>query len=207
MKIRRFSTTSPENKRITIDTGEKIQFESALNRMTGGSLKEFSEREKAPKSMIEKAKVEGVIQKDENGDWRIVSIKKGNLWPGHYKSKESAAKSLKYYQVSKRFSQEEENQNPVQQPQLTSKDMQIERLRLQREILRTDRMKQELAAKERQDAIKNQMQAQKMAEDVKDDDEKNALRAQKAVQNSNDYQPKTGVYKKATIAKPPISMK
>lgn len=107
----------------------------------------------------------------------------------------------------RRFSQEEENQNPVQQPQLTSKDMQIERLRLQREILRTDRMKQELAAKERQDAIKNQMQAQKMAEDVKDDDEKNALRAQKAVQNSKDNQPNTGVYKKATIAKTPVSMK
>ena len=47
--------------------------------------------------MIEKAKVEGVIQKDENGDWRIVSIKKGNLWPGHYKSKESAKKCLNYY--------------------------------------------------------------------------------------------------------------
>ena len=49
MRIRRFSTTtSPENKRITIDTGEKAQFEAALNRMTGGSLsKEFSEREKS----------------------------------------------------------------------------------------------------------------------------------------------------------------
>lgn len=99
MRIRRFSTTSsPENKRITIDTGEKAQFEAALNRMTGGSLsKEFSEREKAPKSMLKKAKVKGVIQKDKNGDWRIVSIKKGNLWPGHYKSKESARRCLNYY--------------------------------------------------------------------------------------------------------------
>ena len=132
MKIRRFSTTSPENKRITIDTGEKIQFESALNRMTGGSLKEFSEREKVPQDILERAKKEGVIQKDQNGDWRIISIKKGEYWNSHYRTKALASKSLSAYHASKRFSQED--QNPVQQPQLTSKDMQIERLRLQREL-------------------------------------------------------------------------
>lgn len=209
MRIRRFSTTSsPENKRITIDTGEKAQFEAALNRMTGGSLsKEFSEREKVPQDILEKAKKDGVIQKDHNGNWRIISLKKGEYWNAHYKTKDLASRSLRAYQASKHFSQEEEQQNPIQQPQLTSKDMQIERMRLQREIMRTDRMRQELAAKERQDAVKNQMQAQKMAEEEKTNDEKNTLRAQKAVQNSKDNQPNTGVYKKATIAKTPVSMK
>lgn len=209
MKIRRFSTTtSPEDKRIKIDTGEKAQFESALNRMTGGALsREFSEREKVPQTILEKAKKEGVIQKDHNGDWRIISLRKGEYWDAHYKSKESASKSLRAYQASKRFSQEEEQQNPIQQPQITSKELQIERMRLQREIMKTDRMRQEIAAKERQDAIKNQMKAQKMAADEQNDDEKNALRAQNAVRNSDNNQPNTGVYKRATTAKAPVPMK
>jgi hypothetical protein len=110
----------------------------------------------------------------------------------------------------KRFSNEGTESNPVQVPppqQLTSRDLQIEQMRMQRELMRNHRLQQEIAAKERQDAIKNQMRAQKNAADEKDDDEKNTLRAQKAVQGSQENQPNTGVYKKATIAKPPISMK
>jgi hypothetical protein len=212
MKIRRFSTTmaasTPENKRIKIDTGEKVQFEAALNRMTGGDIsKEFSEQEKAPQDILERAKKEGVIQKDHNGDWRIVSLKKGTLWNARYQSKAKAKSALSAYHANKRFSDNEEEQNPIQQPQISSKDLQIENMRMKREIMRNQRLQQELAAKERQDAIRNMMRAQKNAAEEKDSDEKNALRAQKAVQGSQDNQPNTGVYKKATIAKAPVPMK
>lgn len=113
----------------------------------------------------------------------------------------------------KRFAQTEDNEgqqesNPIQQvPQLTSKDLQIERMRLQREMMRNNRLRQEIAAKERQDAIRNQMRAQKYAEEEKNNDEKNAINAQKAVRGTQENQPNTGVYKKATIAKPPVPMK
>jgi uncharacterized protein YdaU (DUF1376 family) len=80
-------------------------------------------------------------------------------------------------------------------------------MRMRRELMRNQRLQQEIRAKERQDAIKNQMAAQKNAAEEKDHDEKNTLRAQKAVQGSPENQPNTGVYKKATIAKAPVSMK
>ncbi len=109
----------------------------------------------------------------------------------------------------KRFAtpQEEEMQNPIPAPQATSRDLQIENMRLQRELMRNNRIRQELAAKERQDAINNMMKAQRQAAEEKDDDEKNTLRAQKATKDSVENQPNTGVYKKATIAKPPVPMK
>lgn len=213
MKIRRFSTTTvastPENKRIKIDTGEKVQFEAALNRMTGGDIsKEFSDnREDVPEDILEKAKKEGVVQKDHNGDWRIVAIKKKKFWVSKYPTKAKAEASLRAYFANKRFSDNEEEQNPIQQPQISSKDLQIENMRMRREIMRNQRLQQELAAKERQDAIRNMMRAQKNAAEEKDSDEKNALRAQKAVQGSQDNQPNTGVYKKATVAKAPVPMK
>lgn len=60
-------------------------------------------REDAPKEIIEKAKTSGVVQK-VNGDWRIVSIKKGKLWTPIYSSKAAAQDSLAAYHASKKFS-------------------------------------------------------------------------------------------------------
>lgn len=67
------------------------------------SIRRFSKidnREDASPELIEKAKKEGVIQK-VNGDWRIVSIKKGKLWNAHYDSKAKAEASLRAYQANK----------------------------------------------------------------------------------------------------------
>ena len=69
----------------------------------GGDIsKEFSEQEKAPKEMLERAKKEGVIQKGSDETWRIVSLKKGTLWSAHYKSREKALSALRAYQKNKR---------------------------------------------------------------------------------------------------------
>lgn len=206
-RVKRFSAVKED---IKIDTGEMTKFKNALDRMTGGSMdKEFSDnREDVPEDILEKAKKEGVVQKDHNGDWRIVAIKKKKFWASKFSSKEKGEASLRAYHANKRFSDNEEDQNPMQQPpQLTSQELQIENMRMRRELMRNQRLQQEIRAKERQDAIKNQMAAQKNAAEEKDSDEKNTLRAQKAVQGSQDNRPNTGVYKKATIAKAPVSMK
>ena len=111
------------------------------------------------------------------------------------------------YRVKRFSTMNEEEQNPQQAPQVTSQDLQIEQMRLRREMMKNHRLQQEIAAKERQDAIRNQMRAQKNAAEEKDNDEKKTLKAQKATRDAQENQPNTGVYKKATIAKPPVSMK
>ncbi len=98
-----FSDSDFKGKEIKIDTSDMAKFNAALNRMTGGDIsKEFSEQEKAPKEMLERAKKEGVIQKGSDGTWRIVSLKKGTLWSAHYKSREKALGALRAYQKNKR---------------------------------------------------------------------------------------------------------
>lgn len=66
--------------------------------------KKFSkidDRENVPPDILEKAKVEGVIQKDHNGDWRIVAIKKRKFWTPKYTSRANAESALKAYQANK----------------------------------------------------------------------------------------------------------
>jgi len=57
-----------------------------------------------PEDIMEEAKKSGVIQKDKNGVWRIISMKKGKFWPNHYKTKEKAQASLAAYHANKHFS-------------------------------------------------------------------------------------------------------
>ena len=57
-------------------------------------------REDASPELLEKAKKEGVIQKVD-GDWRIISIKKGKIWPQRFDSRETCEKSLRAYQANK----------------------------------------------------------------------------------------------------------
>ena len=56
-------------------------------------------REKVPDSILKKSMEDGVIQKDENGVWRIINRQKGVYWNSHYKTKEDALKSLRAYQT------------------------------------------------------------------------------------------------------------
>lgn len=67
------------------------------------SVRRFSKtdhREDASPEIIEKAKTSGVVQKVD-GHWRIVSIKKGKLWPAHFQSEAKAQASLRAYQSNK----------------------------------------------------------------------------------------------------------
>lgn len=68
------------------------------------SVRRFSkvdDREDASPELLEKAKKDGVIQK-VNGDWRIISIKKGKLWNAVYDSKSKAEAGLRGYFLSRK---------------------------------------------------------------------------------------------------------
>ena len=58
-------------------------------------------REAVPKKIVKKAKKSGVVQKDQNGNWRIINMNSPQgpvYWKPVYKSKESAENCLRAYQ-------------------------------------------------------------------------------------------------------------
>jgi len=63
----------------------------------------FAGRDIVPPSIAKKGKKDGVVQKDQNGDWRIISFKQNppEFWDAHYDSKSNAKKALKGYQAQK----------------------------------------------------------------------------------------------------------
>jgi hypothetical protein len=61
-------------------------------------------RELVPKKIVKKAKKSGVVQKDSDGNWRIINMHgpQGPIyWKPVYKSKESAENCLRAYQAGK----------------------------------------------------------------------------------------------------------
>ena len=62
-------------------------------------IKRFSQqpREKVPASILNKARKDGVVQKDSKGQWRIIALKSGTYWNQVYKSKENAESALRAY--------------------------------------------------------------------------------------------------------------
>ena len=56
-------------------------------------------REKVSKDIAKKARTRGVIQRDSQGRWRIISLKTNppEYWNSHYETKEKAQKALEAY--------------------------------------------------------------------------------------------------------------
>ena len=67
-------------------------------------LRQKAYREKVPSDIAEEGKRSGVVQKDKNGSWRIISYKTSppEFWDAHYDSKEEAEKALAAYHANKR---------------------------------------------------------------------------------------------------------
>lgn len=64
--------------------------------------KKFSDaREPVPEDILEKAKKSGVVQKDKDGNWRIINIDGKVFWQAKYKSKEAAERVLQSYKMGK----------------------------------------------------------------------------------------------------------
>lgn len=66
-------------------------------------LRQKEYREKVPKNIAEEGKKSGVIQKDKDGIWRIISYKKNppEFWDAHYKTRGDAEKALAAYHSRK----------------------------------------------------------------------------------------------------------
>lgn len=86
-----------------------INTQDRLNLMRGTKQfslkrKDISNREVVPEDIAERGKIDGVIQKDKKGVWRIISYKTDppTFWPAHYETRESAEKALRGYQYWKR---------------------------------------------------------------------------------------------------------
>lgn len=75
-----------------------------LNQFLGGTLQQKEYREKVPSDIAAEGKRSGVIQKDKNGSWRIISYKTNppEFWDAHYDSKEEAEKALAAYHANRR---------------------------------------------------------------------------------------------------------
>ena len=85
----------------TEPTGQKVKL----------GFKKFSkqDREVVPDDIAEEGRKSGVVQKDKNGNWRIISYKtktnksgKPEFWDAKYESKEAAEKALGGYFANKR---------------------------------------------------------------------------------------------------------
>ena len=65
--------------------------------------KNYSGREKVPQAIAEKERKSGVVQKDSNGVWRIISLKTSpaEYWDAHYDTREDAEKALAAYHANK----------------------------------------------------------------------------------------------------------
>ena len=63
----------------------------------------YSQREKVPSDIAKEGKKSGVVQKDKNGKWRIISYKTNppEFWDAHYDTKEDAEKALDAYHANK----------------------------------------------------------------------------------------------------------
>lgn len=92
--------------------------------------------------------------------------------------------------------------------EMTSKDLQIEQMRLQRQILETQRMRQRMQAEERMQEMKQVNQTQKL-EQKKDEAQKdNQLKVKKIdAQNSRQEVNNIGLYKTKSKPTPTVSMK
>jgi hypothetical protein len=93
--------------------------EKKVNKILNKSAKDMKEaaeklyskqdREVVPDDIVEKVKNGGgVIQKDHNGDWRIISMKtktnksgKEEFWPSKFKTKAQAKQQLEAYNCNK----------------------------------------------------------------------------------------------------------
>lgn len=60
-------------------------------------------REKVPNKTAQEGKRSGVVQKDDNGEWRIISYKTNppEFWDAHYDSKEDAENALQAYHANR----------------------------------------------------------------------------------------------------------
>ena len=88
---------------------------------------------------------------------------------------------------------------------ITSKDLQMEQGRLQRELIKTQRLKQKMQAEEREDRLKRIVQLQKMEQNKDIEDSKARIRIKKLEEDSNSNS--SNIYKSRPHPVAPVPMK
>lgn len=58
-------------------------------------------RERVPDDLLEESYRSGVVQRDSNGNWRIINRQSKVFWKPKYDSKQKAENALKAYQAQK----------------------------------------------------------------------------------------------------------
>ena len=87
---------------------------------------------------------------------------------------------------------------------ITSKDLQIEHARLQRELIRTQRMRQKLQAEERESMLNRSVRLQNMKQREDMEDTKAKINI-KRLEGNNSFSP--SMYKSKPHPVPPVPMK
>lgn len=89
--------------------------------------------------------------------------------------------------------------------QLSSKDLQLEQMRLQRQLMQNERMKQKLQAEERRDKARRLMQQQRLEQRKDMEEDKERLSVRKMENDRNN--PNVSLYKTKPHPTAPVPMK
>ncbi len=111
---------------------------------------------------------------------------------------------------SKSFANPLFNNNSPQDQQtkeVTSRDLQIEQMKQQRQLLQTQRMREKLQAQERRDVLRHIRHANKDAAEEKADQVKTPTRLTQEQNDQNEGARNVGLYKTRAKAVPPVPMK
>lgn len=111
---------------------------------------------------------------------------------------------------TKSFADPNNNPSVTQDPnnQLNSKDLAIENMRMQRQIMLNQRMRQKLQAQEHADRIRQISRAQRDEDQRDQADMKNQIKIKKIEQDNSASEAKNvGLYKTKSKVTPPVPMK
>lgn len=106
---------------------------------------------------------------------------------------------------SKNFADQTPQEN-LNQQLITSRDLQIEQMKQQRQILQTQRLREKIQAQERRDAMRNLQEAQKQAAKENESEAKNQIKIQR-MQNEEDHAENVSLYKSRAKSTQPVPMK
>ena len=106
-------------------------------------------------------------------------------------------------------SQNQPNANPSPKDEmLTSKELMIEQMKQQRQIMQTQRLRQKIQAQENRDQLKAIQNAQRVEREEKDDDMKNNIKVKRIENQDNSAEAKNvSLYKTRSKIVPPVPMK
>jgi len=119
------------------------------------------------------------------------------------RNKTYADSSLQYQNISQPSQPQVNNDQP-----LTSKELLLEQMKQQRQVMQTQRLRQKIQAQEARDKVKALQAAQKVDREEKMEDAKNTIKAKQIENQSNSTEAKNvSLYKTRSKIVAPVPMK